>query len=417
MGRHAVWSGNRLWGLLHLPIKELVQLYPHLSEKNLRTSRRYWATKIKKGEIEMPSNPEQLPQATAQENPVDGQLVSTIEGWWEVVTANPNDPENPIVTRVHKHSTKTRPNPELTGEEFITQAAPTIIRPHKSRPVVRTDTLTLLAGDAQIGFRAGEAFHDEGAMDLFQQAVRQLQPNNVVYTGDMIDLPAQSKYQQRRDWADTTQAAIDRYHKFLAETRANAPNARIVVVHGNHEARMDNYIQRDAQAILGLRRANAIDELSVLTLQYLVRYEDLEVESIDGYPNAAFWLEDNLKVTHGTNVAKGGSNAAKYLKEEDTTTIYGHTHRIELAYKTIATRMGQRVIAAASPGCLARTDGAVPGYHYSVDNMGHTVPKAEDWQNGLLIVNHSGNFHDILPVRMDEQGMRINGKEYKRGNV
>lgn len=296
---------------------------------------------------------------------------------------------------------------------FITQAAPTNITPSTAKPSKRTDRLTLCAGDSQIGFRGGEPFHDERAMDLFQQAVVDLKPDTIAFTGDMIDLPAMSRWEQRPDWQHTTQAAIDRYHSFLAQTRANAPNAKIVVVHGNHELRMDTFVRRDAAALLGIRRANAEHELSVLTLQYLVKYDELEVESIDGYPNGCYWLEDNIKIQHGTNVKKGGSNAAKYLSEEDTSTIFGHTHRVEAAYKTIATRLGSRTIAAASPGCLARIDGAVPGYGYSVDSSNNLVPKAPDWQQGLIVIQHNEKHHDIQTIRMNEDGMRIFDKQYR----
>lgn len=301
--------------------------------------------------------------------------------------------------------------PDIT-ELLISRAPVSVIKPSTRVKPTRGDTLTLIAGDSQIGYRGDEPFHDQRAMDLFQLAVREMQPDNVVFTGDMIDLPAQSRYEQRPDWQYTTQKAIDTYNTFLAQTRANAPNANIVVVHGNHELRMDTFVRRDAAALLGIRRANAEKELSVLTLQYLVRYDDLDVQSVDGYPNAAYWLEDNLKITHGTNTAKGGSNAAKYLRQEDESTIYGHTHRQEVAYRTIATRLGQRTIAAASPGCLARTDGAVPGVYYSVDNEGRTVPKAPDWQQGLIIVRHSPTSHDITPVRFTEDGMLLEGKRY-----
>lgn len=296
---------------------------------------------------------------------------------------------------------------------FISQAAPTEIHPIDIPLITRDDKLTVCLGDAQIGFRGDEPFHDENAMKLALIAIRELQPDNVVFTGDMIDLPNMSRWEQRGDWLDTTQRSIDRYHSFLAEVRANAPNARMVVVHGNHEMRLDSTVRRDAAPLLGIKRANADRELPILTLQYLVRYAELGVESFDGYPNAALWLEDNLKVTHGTNVKKGGSNAAKYLNEEDESTIYGHTHRIELAYRTIATRVGQRVIAAASPGCLARTDGAVPGFHYSVDSFGATVPKAEDWQQGILIVRHTPEQHDIQPVRFINNSMRIYDRVYE----
>lgn len=208
-----------------------------------------------------------------------------------------------------------------------------------------------------------------------------------------------SRFGTRPEWVGATQDAIDEYHNVLAQTRANAPNSRIYVVHGNHEQRMDNYVRKNALEVLGLRRANMSHELAVLTLQNLVRYDDLEVESIDGYPNGTLWLEDNLKFTHGTNVAKGGSNAAKYLREERETTVYGHTHRMELAYRTFARRAGAVTIAAASPGCLAKIDGSVPGYRHTIDAQGQVVKRAEDWQQGVLRIEHSPTAHEITPHR------------------
>lgn len=288
---------------------------------------------------------------------------------------------------------------------LVSRAAPTRITPSRRRkPSSRVDSRTLVAGDSQI------PFHDEQAHERFQQAVSETQPDNIILVGDMVDLPSLSKFSQRNEWVGTTQSAIDTYHNFLAQTRSNAPNARIAVVHGNHEQRMDDYVRRNAAEVLGLRRANMAHELAVLTLQYLVRYDDLEVESIDGYPNGTLWLEDNLKLIHGTNVAKGGSNAAKYLREERETTIYGHTHRQELAYRTFAKKAGAHTIAAASPGCLARIDGSVPGFRHTVNAQGEVVKRAEDWQQGLLVIDHNAASHHITPVLFQENGFVLDGK-------
>jgi hypothetical protein len=153
---------------------------------------------------------------------------------------------------------------------------------------------------------------------------------------------------------------------------------------------------------------------ALLSVQYLARYDDLDVHSIDGYPNGTFWLEDNLKFVHGTNVKKGGSNAAKYLQEERETTIYGHTHRQEVAYRTYATKIGGATIAAASPGALCQTDGTVPGFHYSPTAEGDIIKKAEDWQQGALVINHQGLHHDITPVLFTDRGMLLEGKRYGR---
>lgn len=323
----------------------------------------------------------------------NNQLVSEITGTWEAVTKDA-DGEAHIHT-LHKHSKKVRPL--FDGDDIenllVRKAAPTIIRPTRRKAPTRNDQLTLVAGDAQV------PFHDQDAFDRFQQEVVDSQPDNIVFVGDMVDLNAMSRFGTRPEWVGSTQSAIDEYHNFLAQTRANAPNANIHVVHGNHEQRMDDYIRKNAMEVLGLRRANMPKELAVLTLQYLVRYDDLDIQAIDGYPNGTLWLENNLKFTHGTNVAKGGSNAAKYLREERETTIYGHTHRMELAYRTFPQRIGAVTIAAASPGCLSMIDGSVPGYRHTIDSEGQVVKRAEDWQQGVLRIEHSRQNHQITPVR------------------
>jgi hypothetical protein len=296
---------------------------------------------------------------------------------------------------------------------FINRAHPTRITPSRRKTPTRDSELTLVLGDAQIGFRGEEAFHDETAMSLAQLAIRELMPDRVVFVGDMLDLPGMSRFEQRGDWQSSTQASIDRYHDFLAETRANIPNGEIIAISGNHELRMDKYLRKDASELLGIRRANAEHELAVLTLRYLVRMDDLQVQNIDGYPNAAYWINDQLKATHGTNVAKGGSNAAKYLQEADSGTIYGHTHRVETAYRTYPTRDGHNTIVAASPGALARITGHVPGFNYSVDDQNRTVPKAENWQQGLLLVEHTDSAQDVTPVMFNGNKMRLNGKQYE----
>lgn len=279
---------------------------------------------------------------------------------------------------------------------IVRKAPPTTIRPTRRKTPTRRDSLTLVAGDAQI------PFHSPEAVDMFQEQVLRHQPDNVIFVGDMVDLQSMSRFGTRPEWVGATQSAIDEYHNVLAQTRANAPNSNIYVVHGNHEQRLDDYVRKNAMEVLGLRRANMKNELAVLTLQNLVRYDDLEVQSIDGYPNGTLWLEDNLKFIHGTGTRKGGSNAASYLGKERETTVYGHSHRMELAYRTFPRRVGSVTIAAASPGCLAKIDGSVPGVNYVIDAQGETVKKAQDWQQGMLFIEHSPTAHDITPRRFLE---------------
>lgn len=325
----------------------------------------------------------------------DGKIIQTRDGWWDVVTKN-NDGE-PETTRAYKHEEKVQPAPigaTDLKELLVTEAAPVIIEPIDRRYKPKTkERVTMVGGDAQFPFA------DDRALEEFLSRAYELQPDEIILVGDMTDLPALSKYPQRKEWVGSTQLGIDQYHAFLKRLRAVCPNARIVVVHGNHEQRFIASLERNMSEIAGIRLA--MGERALLSVQNLARYDELEVESIDGYPNGTLWLEDNLKFVHGTNTKKGGFNAGKYLQEESETTIYGHTHRQELAYRTFATRTGSRTIAAASPGALCLTDGSVPGFNFTPNADGEVVKKAEDWQQGDLIIARTGLKHQITPMRYD----------------
>jgi hypothetical protein len=207
------------------------------------------------------------------------------------------------------------------------------------------------------------------------------------------------------------QGALDRYHLFLAQIRARHVG-RIAVVHGNHEERLPKFLRKDAAELIGLRRANSISELSILTIQYLARYRDLEVESITGYPNGTLWLEDNLQVMHGTETKRQGQSAVNYLRKEQVSTIFGHDHRLQIAWQTRNTRLGGVACVAASPGCLAKTDGSVPGIHYTTSETGQIVGRSEDWQQGVLQILHNERNHEVVPLRISEHGINIGDKHY-----
>lgn len=74
------------------------------------------------------------------------------------------------------------PDPVELQKLLVREAAPTVIRPSRRKKPTRRDSLTLVAGDAQV------PFHDPEALDLFQEEVVATQPDNIVFVGDMIDL-------------------------------------------------------------------------------------------------------------------------------------------------------------------------------------------------------------------------------------
>ena len=244
--------------------------------------------------------------------------------------------------------------------------------------------------------------HDELAIDFAISIAKQEKPDVIALNGDNADMPEFGKYRLSPAFSLTTQATIDYLTTLCARLRDAAPNARIVWLEGNHEARLTNYILDNAKAAFGIRRGNTPDSFPVVSIPYLCRFEDFGVEYLPGYPASQFWLNNRIKIIHGSKVASNGSTAHKYLATEKTSVVYGHIHRREWAERTRQDWDGAKTIAAISFGCLARVDGAVPSTKGGIDLDGRPITCVEDWQQGLGIIHYQegeGSFHpEMLPI-------------------
>lgn len=272
--------------------------------------------------------------------------------------------------------------------------------------------------DIQAGFfRAMDgtlvSTHDPLAIDFAISVIKTEKPDIVALNGDNADLPELSKYRTTPAFALTTQATIDYLTTLCARIRDAAPNARIIWMEGNHEIRLTNYILDNAKAAFGLKKGNAPDSWPVLSIPFLCRFDEFGVEYHAGYPASQFWLNNRIKIIHGTKVASNGSTAHKYLATEKVSVVYGHIHRREWAERTRQDWDGAKTIAAMSFGCLARVDGAVPSTKGGHDLDGRPITCVEDWQQGLGIIHYQegeGSFHpEMLPIH--------DGKMFYKGKL
>jgi predicted phosphodiesterase len=264
--------------------------------------------------------------------------------------------------------------------------------------------------DIQIGFYRDRednlvSTHDEVAIDLALQVTRDANPDVVVMIGDNTDFPELGKYRKHPSFVRTTQATIDRCGLLAAQIRANAPNAKIFWIAGNHEERLPNYIVDNAVAAYGLRRANAPESWPVLSVPVLCNLDEYDITFVPGWPANRVWLNNRLQVVHG-DVTTNGSTAHKYLNRERVSTIYGHVHRREWAEKTRITEDGPRTILAASPGCLCKLNGIVPSTKTGYNLHGEPIETCMDWQQGLAVVDFydgDGPFrYDPVPIHEQE---------------
>jgi hypothetical protein len=213
----------------------------------------------------------------------------------------------------------------------------------------------------------------------------------------------------------TTQPTIDRVHKYLVEQMTEAPEGcKVGLIEGNHDNRLPLAITKNAMAALRLRKANSPDSWPVLSLQHLLRLDELGVTYYDGYPAGRVKLcqggpeQTPLYAVHGERLT-----VSAVAKNERQSFVQGHIHRIQDHYETFDVD-GERVtVNAWSPGCLSRVDGAVPSTKGSNNIKGHPIKRMENWQQGvgIITVMPDGSWSkEIVEIRNGRAIWR--GKEY-----
>lgn len=297
-----------------------------------------------------------------------------------------------------------------TGPEWpvVQQAAPVRIQPVKSLPVQRNVKLTVILPDPQIGYRRlhdGEMIstHDENAIDVALQITKFVRPDKIVNLGDTLDFPEWStKFLVKPEFVLTTQPTIDYGHRFLAKQRALAPNAEIVLLGGNHDVRMGNVIAKNAMAAFRLRRAESPEEWPLLSIPYLLRLEELNVEYVGAYPAGRFKITAGgggvtpLWAIHGEKL-----DMAKLARSERQSYVQGHIHRIAMHTETYELNRLPETVVAFSPGCLCRIDGAVPSTKSGEDDTGRPYTRWENWQHGMAIITEDEDGYwtsEIIPI-------------------
>lgn len=301
----------------------------------------------------------------------------------------------------------------------VVQPGPAIRMPQVKAKITKSDFKTcVVLPDMQIGYyrdNSGELVptHDEDALNIALSITAKVNPDMVVMVGDNLDMPEMGKYRLSSAYALTTQASIDRATTLCAQVRNAAPNAQIWWISGNHEERLVNYVLDNAKAAFGLRRGNTPDSWPVLSVPYLCRFDDYGVQYVPGYPAGQVWINQRLRVIHGDRVRSNGSTAHAYLSTQKTSVIYGHIHRREWAERSREDWDGPKTIMAASPGTLAKTNGAVPSTKGGIDLDGRPLTIVEDWQQGLAVVHYEEGDGDFWY----EQIAIHNKKAYYQGKT
>ena len=255
--------------------------------------------------------------------------------------------------------------------------------------------------------------HDEQAINTVLQAIKENQPDRIIMNGDNLDFPELGSFGQEKRFEGLLQHTLNGVHELMANIRANAPNAEIIWLEGNHEERLRREIGKHMMQLMGVRQPKSQEP--ILSIPHMLQLDELDIQYIDGYPANAYWINDQLKAIHGNTVNSSGSTAARIASRESVSVIFGHVHRREYASRRVEIAPGiGRTVVAASFGTLSRIDGGVSSFGSAVDDRGNSLPNVENWTQGFGWVYSNEDEQHILPVEIDDNYSSVfNGKVYQ----
>lgn len=272
--------------------------------------------------------------------------------------------------------------------------------------------------DPQFGFLKdvhGELhpFHDPAACEAAIAFLRAAKPDKVIILGDTMDLPVMSRFKTHPAYVGLMMPSLQACHDWLAAVRKAVGYCEIYMLEGNHDLRLMNYIMDNAKEAFGLKRAgDPPDSWPVLSIPYLLRLDDIGIDYVPGYPICRVELAPNLVAIHGKKL-----KLKQVITDEKICVVQGHTHHAGVEYyqyRSDKATKQQRWVA--SPGCLCRTDGAVPGVNHAIDPRSHQpIDHPQDWQQGLGIIEYheDGSTTPIYEHAPIEGGVvRWRGREF-----
>jgi len=295
----------------------------------------------------------------------------------------------------------------------IPEIKPIIISPPsrlEKRERTATGNRDLIIPDLQFGFEKDQnsgvlnPFHDRLALDIILQVIEVNRFNRIFILGDAIDLAeASTKFITSPNFYFTIAPSIVELGWWLSKIRELAPDSEIFVLEGNHDKRLIDAIATRMPFVYDLKKYSKEVTFPVLSIPNLLSFDSLDINWVGGYPDSFVWATPKLRISHGSVVkAKPGATSSAVVEKSTVSEIFGHIHRIEYVSKTIHDYEGQRSIFAASPGCLCKIDGTVPGNTLS-----------QNWQNGFAIVDYLDEEPFIKIVEINKNVALFEGRMFR----
>lgn len=229
-------------------------------------------------------------------------------------------------------------------------------------------------------------YHDKRAWKLMLKAARAFKPEHTIIMGDFIDCYSVSSHSKDPNRALKMQEEVEETKKALDEI-SSIKSSNKVFIAGNHEDRMQRFLQDKAPELFNMISIPKILELKEKGFKYV--------------PYKQSYRLGKLNLTHDT----GSAGRYAHYKALDTfqhNVVIGHVHRI--GYAVEGNAQGERHLTATF-GWLGDIN--------SVDYM-HRIKVARDWSLGFgigYLDPKTGTVYTV-PVPIINYTVMVEGKLY-----
>lgn len=215
--------------------------------------------------------------------------------------------------------------------------------------------------------------------------LRAEEPSLIVLLGDVGDYSVISRHRTHPRFAAAVNETNDAATMHLSRIRLAAPHARIVLLPGNHDARIDYALADYKPELYGVRpgRVAGTDDIPALSCRRLWNLDSLGIELIEeDWKLAQFRVAPELSARHG--YLTGNNSERKLLEKHGRSQVHGHDHRGSVTYRTKHDPLDIRVAMSCGTGAQVQPDGL--GYEPDPDwtpgiGVGHV------WDDGLFVLN------------------------------
>lgn len=193
------------------------------------------------------------------------------------------------------------------------------------------------AGFLQTGLLWGDThfpFQDEGVLSIIRQIAQDFQPDVLLHKGDLLDCYHLSDYDKNPRRQHSIQDEIDQARQHLAHMRLICPDARFVLLEGNHEDRLRRTLWNLQGPAAALHKLHVFQQ--AMTWPTLLGLEELGIEFLP-YDHSQTKAEIFPKwiTKHGTLVRGFSAYTARGEQERyGRSGSSGHTHRGGMYFRT-----------------------------------------------------------------------------------